>query len=323
MGINVKNIGLTGLVTANDILNRVGPNKEVINNNAEEKEKPATSRMEVAHSSNGRYVKLSKSKRSEANFLYSANRDAVVSQASVMVPTQGIISACADNPELAEKFSAIIILETSRLLKNYTSMTSVYDNGQIFEYDSINVGYALSIDDGLKVPVFKNSDQKSLESLISEKEKFIEKYISRELSIEDLSGGTFTITDLSSTGCYLFNPVLNLGQSVILGVGGENPSHTDYPLILAYDHRVVDGATATEFLCALRERLMSHETVLLGRDKEKTTDVESETIDLENLCCDSCYRSIDELEDLGQYLLKTIDKTGHEKHICSICMGGW
>lgn len=310
-GLTAEKLGLSGLVTVNSVTKKF---------NSEKKEIKAS----AIHNTEGSYHKLGRTKRSEADYLSAANGEAVVSQASVLVPTQGIISACAEDSGLAERFSAIIIFETSRLLRKYPSMMSVYDGGQLFVYDSVNVGYALALDDGLKVPVFKNSDKKDLEMIIEEKKHFIEKYILKELNSDDLNGGTFTITDMSSTGCYMFNPVLNLGQSAILGIGGENTSHTDYPLILAYDHRVVDGATAAEFLCALRDRMMVHENILLGRIKN--TEViysENKQIDIKNLICESCYRDVDELDEMGHYLLKVIDKMGKERHICSICMKGW
>lgn len=325
-GLTAESLGLSGLITVNSILDKIEPKKT----HADTSPILPMSQEESHHSAAGHYEKLSKAKRAEANFLSTANRYAVVSQVTVLVPTQGIFSACGKNQDLAKRFSAIILLETSRLLKSYPAMNAVYDAEQLYVYDTVNVGYAIAIDDGLKVPVFKNADKKDLETIIAEKEKFIEKYVSKELKPEDLDGGTFTITDLSSTGCYTFNPVLNLGQSAILGVGGENTTNTEYPLILAFDHRVIDGATATEFLCKLRDRLIAHENVLLG--KKKITPAEmaahypapsSNEVDVANLACDSCYRTAEELDEMGHYLFKVIDKNGQEKHICSICMRGW
>lgn len=310
-GLTAEKLGLSGLVTVNAVMKKLNSEKEDI-------------KASVIHTVEGSYNKLSRAKRSEAAYLSAANRETVVSQASVLVSTQGIISACAESQELAERFSAIIIFETSRLLRKYPLLMSVYDEGQLFTYDYVNVGYALALDDGLKVPVLKNSDKKDLEMIIEEKRHFIEKYILKELSPDDLNGGTFTITDMSSTGCYMFNPVLNLGQSAILGIGGENTMHTDYPLILAYDHRVVDGAIAAEFLCALRDRLIAHENILLGMIKNpEGISTEEPPADTDNLTCESCYRGVDELDEMGHYLLKVIDKTGKEKHICSICVKGW
>lgn len=322
-GLTAQALGLTGLVTVNEVMDFLNPNKNKKVDNPSEFVQPIVDTA-FSYSTNGIYKKLSKAKRNEANFLSAANREAVVSQATVLVPTCGIISACNEDSELAKRFSSIIIFETSKLLKSYRNMNSIYEDGQLFVYDEINVGYAIAINDGLKVPVFKNSDQKELNVLIEEKDRFIEKYITKELSPDDLSGGTFTITDLSSTGCYMFNPVLNLGQSAILGIGGENPSHTDYPLILAYDHRVVDGAMAVEFLCKLRERLIAHENVLIGRpEKKEDVEIAPQQATAKELVCDSCFRTAEEVDKMGLFLFKVIDKTGKEKHICTICMKGW
>lgn len=318
--LSAADLGLTGLVTADNVIQKLNPNKrrQIV------ERKKTMAAIPAIHTADGKYEKLSKAKRSEATFLTNANKEPVVSQVSVLVPTQGIFTACMEDPELASKFSSLILFETGRMLKNYKHMLSIYDDGQLFVYDHINIGYALSIDDGLKVPVFKDIDQKNLDQIIKEKEQLIEKYILHELSSDDLDGGTFTITDLSSTGCYLFNPVLNLGQSAILGIGGENPEKTHYPLLLAFDHRVIDGATATEFLVGLKDRLISHENVLLGISEQKKEIVLAEgRIDFSNLECDSCYRTADELDEMGHYLFKVIDKFGKEKHICSICAGGW
>ena len=338
-GLTAEDLGLSGLVTVNSIREKIEPRKPADQVKAVKAGNTQEVEIEAFHSTAGHYEKLSKAKRAEGNFLSRANREAVVSQVTVLVSTQGIFSACAENPDLARKFSSIIILETSRLLKSYPAMNAVYDNGQLYIYDAVNIGYAVSIDDGLKVPVFKNSDKMDLDTIMAEKDKFVEKYIGKELSPDDLTAGTFTITDLSSTGSYLFNPVLNLGQSAILGIGGENTAQCEYPLILAFDHKVIDGATATEFLCKLRDRLIAHENVLIGKKKTQLlvqsqaqlhtqpqapqAAVVEEQVNLEDLGCDACFRSIEELDEMGHYLFKVIDKNGKEKHICSICMRGW
>lgn len=323
--LSAADLELTGLVTADIVRQKLDPNKRY----QTKERKTAMIKIPAMRTTGGKYEKLTKAKLSEATFLANANKEPIVSQVSVLVPTQGIFTACLENLELASKFSSIIIFETGKLLKHYKQMLSIYDDERLFVYDHINIGYALSIDDGLKVPVFKDVDQKNLNQIISQKEQFVEKYISHKLSPDDLAGGTFTITDLSSTGCYLFNPVLNLGQSVILGIGGENPERTNYPLILAFDHRVIDGATATEFLVELKDRLVPHENVLLGDvlpgnpEQKNETGLVEEMIDPDNLICDSCYRTAAELDDMEHYLFKVIDKFGKEKHICSICVEGW
>lgn len=298
-GLSVADLGQSGLITVDDTDNTQAP-------------VASTKKAEVVHSGSGDYQTISMTKRSEAKYLSEANREVVLSQATVLVPTKGIFTAGLDNPELASRFSSIIILETARLLRQYRSMMSVYEDGKLYVYDDINIGYALSIDDGLKVPVIKNADTMDLDDIIGKKNELIEKYVTGSFSSEDLTGGTFTITDLSSTGSYMFNPVVNLGQSVILGIGGENSAHTEYPLILAYDHRVIDGATASEFLCSLRDRLIAHEEVLLKA-----------YVGEEEPYCESCFRTVNEVENMGHFMIKSVGRHGNERCLCSLCLGGW
>ena len=149
--ISADQIGLSGLVTADmvrDILNLIISETENRPNEHDSNKKDVRKNVLSYHSSDGTPEKLSKAKRTEAGFLSDANREAVVSQISVLVPTRGVFDACSEDSELAGKFSAIIIFETARLIRNYRQMTSVYDNDQLFLYDHINIGYALSIDDG-------------------------------------------------------------------------------------------------------------------------------------------------------------------------------
>ena len=290
-------------------------------------------KLDVSKLPSCKTIRSSKSKKTEARLLSEANRDVVVSQVSVLVPTQGIFSACQEDPELARKFSATIIFETARLLQKYPQFCSIYSDNSIYQYDDINIGYALFIDDGLKVPVFRNANQYSVEDIMSMKDDFIEKYITKTLTTEDLSNGTFTITDLSSSGCFLFSPVINYGQSAILGIGGENSKGDEYPIVLAFDHRVTDGATATAFLVELKKRLIAHENVLLGPPKKKEEparviervihEPSKSKVNTEELCCDSCFRTIEELTKDNLYLFATVDANGEEKHICSLCAKGW
>jgi hypothetical protein len=171
----------------------------------------------------------------------------------------------------------------------------------------------------------------SLDEIIQAKDVFIEKYVSNTLSPEDLAGGTFTITDLSSIGCWLFNPLLNYRQSAILGIGGENPRGDAYPLVLAFDHRVSDGMTAAAFLNDLKRRLCYHENLLLpdrlpeaGRAAaQETGKIEAAGTEKELPVCSKCYRDIDELTGMEQYLVQTIDRSGYVQLVCTICMEGW
>jgi pyruvate/2-oxoglutarate dehydrogenase complex dihydrolipoamide acyltransferase (E2) component len=81
------------------------------------------------------------------------------------------------------------------------------------------------------------------------------RYMREELTLQELTGGTFTVTDLSSHGVVHFVPVLNLNQSAILGLCAERPGTGTQDLVLTFDHRMSDGMQAAEFLGELRGRL--------------------------------------------------------------------
>jgi hypothetical protein len=321
--ISAATLGLSGLIRTRDIPKQPGP--EITGNKA-----PTT------YSKKAQMLprKPGKSKKAEIQFLKSANADAILSQVSVLVPTNHLFKKAANDPELAKQFSARIIFEVSRLLRKYPDLQSVYEDDILFQCMETNIGYALCIDRGLKVPVFRDCDKLDLDTIIEQKDAFIEKYVSNSLSPEDLEGGTFTITDLSSTGAWLFNPVLNYRQSCILGIGGENPEGNTWPLILAFDHRVTDGMTASAFLNDLKQRLCSHESLLnynegdsTQKDKQKTDDPagrqEPENNERELPFCSKCYRDIDELNAMDHYLVQTINHDGDVQLVCTICMEGW
>jgi pyruvate dehydrogenase E2 component (dihydrolipoamide acetyltransferase) len=316
-------LGLTGLVRAGDVIAKTKTQPEITNN----AEKPM---RETFTPDNITRKTVSKSKKAEIRFLSSANSEAVVSQVCVLVPSSGFFRKAAKDSQLLSQFSARIIFEVSRLLQKYPDLQSVYENGELYQYTETNIGYALCVDKGLKVPVFRACNTMSLDEIIAQKDAFIEKYILNTLSLDELEGGTFTITDLSSMGSWLFNPVLNYRQSCILGIGGVNPEASAYPLLLAFDHRVTDGMTATLFLNDLKQRLYSHERLLLPDPEREIAPAVKQNNALEpdihhdeTPYCTNCYRDVNELTDMDHYLVQTIDKNGDTRLVCTICLLGW
>ncbi|MDR0910082.1 MAG: 2-oxo acid dehydrogenase subunit E2 [Spirochaetaceae bacterium] len=331
-GLIAEQLGLRGLVKLSDVLQKLEPESN--------KQKAAIIEniLEISPKANMQLRNLSKAKRSEIQFLTSANSSALLSQVSVLVPTNGFFKKALNEPSCTKQFSSRIIFEVSRLLQKYPDLQCLYHNGQAYQYTDTNIGYAMCIEGveghGLKVPVFRNCDKMSLDDIVSAKDAFLEKYITNTLSLEDLDGGTFTITDLSASGSWLFNPLLNYMQSAILGIGGENPQGDAFPLVLAFDHRVTDGMTATAFLNELKERLVSHQKLLqvdedatdinrvLISDELKPAAQSVKTTEEELPFCSRCYRDIDELIQMGQYLIQTIGRNGQTQMQCTICMEG-
>jgi pyruvate dehydrogenase E2 component (dihydrolipoamide acetyltransferase) len=131
-------------------------------------------------------------------------------------------------------------------------------NNAIIYKDYYHIGVAVDTEGGLIVPVLRDVDKKNLFELSQELHELTEKTRQRKVSLEELQGGTFTISNQGSIGSGHFTPIIYVPQVAILGVGQGQPKpvvveekiaiRTMLPLCLAYDHRVLDGADAVRFL---------------------------------------------------------------------------
>ncbi|WP_353420431.1 dihydrolipoamide acetyltransferase family protein [Staphylococcus coagulans] len=143
-------------------------------------------------------------------------------------------------------------------LKDYGAMNARYEQGELKEYDEVRLGIATSLDDGLMVPVIEQADTKSVGALAKEIKAASEAVRAGDTNAVQLSGATFTITNMGASGIEYFTPILNLGETGILGVGAltqevvlENDNVKQVsriPLSLTFDHQILDGAGAAEFL---------------------------------------------------------------------------
>jgi pyruvate dehydrogenase E2 component (dihydrolipoamide acetyltransferase) len=125
------------------------------------------------------------------------------------------------------------------------------------------VGLAISLDDGLIVAVIRDAAHKSLRDIALITREMGVKARGGKLKLEDITGGTFTITNLGTYGIDAFTPILNPGETGILGVGriiekpaiyrGEMTRRSMMTLSLTFDHRVIDGAPAAQFLQTIIE----------------------------------------------------------------------
>jgi pyruvate dehydrogenase E2 component (dihydrolipoamide acetyltransferase) len=139
------------------------------------------------------------------------------------------------------------------------------DGSRIEILEDINLGFAVDTDRGLLVPVLKQADKLSLESLGSQFQALVSAAKSGRISPEDLSGGTFTITNLGIYDVDAFTPIINLPELAILGIGrisdqvvpfqGDVVIRKMMTLSLVFDHRLVDGAPAAKFLKEVKDAI--------------------------------------------------------------------
>ena len=156
--------------------------------------------------------------------------------------------------------TSFLLFVLGRALKKHPRANSSLDDGslEIIYKDYFHIGVAVDTEGGLIVPILRNVDQKNLLQLSEELHTLTEKTRQRKVSVEELQGGTFTISNQGSIGGSHFTPIIYAPQVAILGVGqgearpvaidGKIAIRTILPVCLAYDHRVLDGADAVRFL---------------------------------------------------------------------------
>ena len=155
-------------------------------------------------------------------------------------------------------YTDLLIQAAARALLKHPRMNARLQGNEIVTSSEANVGLAVSLDDGLIVPVIRDVTNKSLRDIAALTKQAGEKARAGKLKLEDISGGTFTISNLGTYGVDAFTPILNSGETGILGVGrivekpaiyrGEMASRAMMTLSLTFDHRVIDGAPAALFL---------------------------------------------------------------------------
>jgi pyruvate dehydrogenase E2 component (dihydrolipoyllysine-residue acetyltransferase) len=155
-------------------------------------------------------------------------------------------------------YTDLLIHAVARALMRHPRMNTRLDAGELTISATANVGVAVALEEGLIVPVVASADRKALREIAIESKSLGEKARGNHLRLEDVTGGTFTITNLGTYGVDTFTPILNPGETGILGVGriiekpaiyrGEITRRAMMTLSLTFDHRVIDGAPAAEFL---------------------------------------------------------------------------
>ena len=164
--------------------------------------------------------------------------------------------------------TAILLKIIGAALENFSQFNSSIDmeTKEIIYKKYFNIGIAVDTERGLMVPVIKDVDKKNINDLSTEMGELAQKARDKKISLEELQGGCFTITNLGGIGGTAFTPVVNSPEVAILGVsrGGSEPVYNGYgvfearlmlPLSLSYDHRIIDGADAVRFLRWIIEAL--------------------------------------------------------------------
>jgi len=155
-------------------------------------------------------------------------------------------------------YTDMIVKAVALALRDRPNINCTVEDDALVFHPNVNVGVAVAVPDGLVVPVVRDADRKPLPDISAQIKELASKAREGRLSSDDLSGGTFTVTNLGPYGVDSFTPIINPPQCAILGVGrisekvvlreGRAETVPVMKLCLSFDHRAVDGAPAAEFL---------------------------------------------------------------------------
>ncbi len=167
--------------------------------------------------------------------------------------------------EVVPSINDFILWACARALRDFPSLNSTYTDQGVQLFSDINIGLAVAIEDGLVVPVIRNSDRLSLQQLAKQSGELAEKAQKKKLFPLDYEGGTFSVSNLGMFGVDSFVAIINPPQCAIMAVGQVAPRvvprgdgiavRSMMTMTLSSDHRVVDGVMAARFLREVRELL--------------------------------------------------------------------
>jgi 2-oxoglutarate dehydrogenase E2 component (dihydrolipoamide succinyltransferase) len=171
-------------------------------------------------------------------------------------------------------FMSFFVKASIEALKKFPVVNASVDGTDILYHEYYDIGVAVSTDRGLMVPIVRDADVKSFADIEKEIAQYAKKAREGTIAIEDLTGGTFTITNGGVFGSLLSTPIVNAPQSAILGmhktqerpmvVNGQIAIRPMMYLAVTYDHRIIDGREAVQFLVAIKEGLEDPGRMLLG-----------------------------------------------------------
>lgn len=171
-------------------------------------------------------------------------------------------------------FMSFFVKAATEALKRYPSVNASIDGTDIVYHGYYDVGVAVSTERGLVVPVLRNTENMSLADIESGIRDYAVKARDNKLALEDMQGGTFTITNGGVFGSMLSTPIINAPQSAILGMHNivERPVALNAQVVirpimylaLSYDHRIVDGRESVSFLKTIKELLEDPARILLA-----------------------------------------------------------
>jgi 2-oxoglutarate dehydrogenase E2 component (dihydrolipoamide succinyltransferase) len=280
----ISGSGKDGLVTKGDVLSHL---EKRANEKAPTRayvptvDQPASAPVESRAAAGGSRKRMSALRQRIAQRLVQAQHTAAI----LTTFNEVDMSACMDlrkrfKEEFEKKhgiglgFMSFFTAAAVKALQKFPMINSQIDGTDVVSFDHVHVGVAVGTEKGLVVPVLRNADRMGFADIERAIREAAVKARDGKLSIDDMQGGTFTITNGGVYGSLMSTPIINPPQSGILGMHAikERPMAVNGQVVirpmmyvaLSYDHRIVDGAEAVGFLVRIKELIEAPEKMLLG-----------------------------------------------------------
>ena len=254
----IQGTGKDGRVLKGDLIGLMGAN-------------PKPSERKIQYGQEER-IKMTRLRQTIAKRLKQAQENAALLTTFNEVDMSSVMEMRKENQEDFQSrygiklgFMSFFVKACIVALKNFPAVNAEIDGDEIIYKNYYNISFAVGTDKGLVVPVLRNADELSFADIEKNIKEISEKARDGKLTIEDLQGGTFTISNGGVYGSMLSTPILNLPQSGVLGmhniverpivVDGEIKIRPIMYLALSYDHRIIDGKESVSFLKMIKENL--------------------------------------------------------------------
>ena len=254
----VQGSGKDGRILKGDLINLMGVN-------------PPPSERKIKYGQEER-IKMTRLRQTIAKRLKQAQENAALLTTFNEVDMTSVMEMRKENQDDFQNrygiklgFMSFFVKACVVALKNFPAVNAEIDGDEIIYKNYYNISFAVGTDKGLVVPVLRNADELSFADIEKNIKEISEKARDGKLAIEDLQGGTFTISNGGVYGSMLSTPILNLPQSGVLGMHNivERPAVVDGEikirpimyLALSYDHRIIDGKESVSFLKMIKENL--------------------------------------------------------------------
>ena len=255
---SIQGSGKDGRVLKGDLISLMGAN-------------PKPSERKIQYGEEER-IKMTRLRQTIAKRLKQAQENAALLTTFNEVDMSSVMEMRKENQEDFQSrygiklgFMSFFVKACVVALKNFPAVNAEIDGDEIIYKNYYNISFAVGTDKGLVVPVLRNADELSFADIEKNIKEISEKARDGKLTIEDLQGGTFTISNGGVYGSMLSTPIVNLPQSGVLGmhniverpvvINGEIKIRPIMYLALSYDHRIIDGKESVSFLKMIKENL--------------------------------------------------------------------